>query len=237
MPISISQLTSGQALDAATFNNIFKQIEDFLNGGMAGSDLQTSSTWAKERHVVKPEFYGAPSPRTLLVSSDLHDRTILDNLKTFVITNDVTTDFIPIPGLSATIYADIDDDESSTQKANAVVNAVFFCLEKEAVGSQRNSGLTDGSPILSTTGEVEFYLVATFALYVNGSKITGTERYLYSNYDGFAFKNHGISAMIQLSRGMNDVSVRVKPNTDSSTRYFYQIMIRERNINIEVLYK
>ena len=210
-----------------------------MNGGMTSSDIDTSSKWVKERHVVKPEFYGAPAPRTLLVSSDVHDRTTLDNLKTFVITNDVTTDFIPIPGLSATIYADIDNDESATQKVVAVVNAVFFCLEKEAVGTQRNSGLTDGSPILSSSGEVESdaYLTATFALYVNGSKITGTERYLYSNYDGFAFKNHSIGAMIQLSRGMNDVSVRVKPNTDSSTRYFYQIMIRERNINIEVLYK
>jgi hypothetical protein len=178
----------------------------------------------------------------LLVSSDVHSRYVGNNQYTFVATDDIDNqDFIPIPGLSATIYADLNQDESST--CLAVVNACWFCLEKEAVGTSRNSGLDDGSTnsLTSTQVESDASLVATFALFVNGTEQESTRRYLYWNFDGFAFKNHSISDMVALNRGYNDVSIRVKPQIDSTTSPFdvgfYQILIRERNINIEVIYR
>ena len=237
MPISILPLASG-TLTASAVNSIFQKLEDFINGGINKTDIDTSTKWCKERKIVRPEFYGSPAPKTLLTSSDLHVRYVGNNLYTFVMTNATTQDYVPIPGLSATIYADLNQDESST--CLGIVNACFFCLEKEALGTNRNSGLDDGSNNNLTHLQVETddALAATFALFVNGSKVTGTERYLYWNYDGFAFKNHSISAMITLNRGMNDVSIRVKPAVDgSSPFYFYQIMIRERNMHIEVIYR
>ena len=238
MPISILPLASG-TLTASAVNSIFQKLEDFINGGIDSTDIDTSTKWCKERKVVRPEFYGSPAPKTLLASSDLHVRYVGDNLYTFVVTNDISgQDYLPIPGLSATIYADLNQEESST--CLGIVNACWFCLEKEALGTNRNSGLDDGTNNNLTHLQVENddALAATFALYVNGVKQTGTERYLYWNYDGFAFKNHSVSAMITLNRGMNDISIRVKAEADgSSPFYFYQIMIRERNMNIEVIYR
>ena len=245
MPISIPTLTSG-TLTANAVNSIFQKLEDYLNGGIDSTDFDTSSKWCKERKIVRPEFYGSPAPKTLLVSSDLHVRYVGNNLYTYVVTNDITQDYVAIPGLSATVYADLNQDEIGS--CVGIVNACFFCLEKEAVGgstsaSTRNSVLAGASGMTSPTRDkVEHsnVLAATFALYVNDTKVTGTERYLYWNYDGFAFKNHSISAMITLNRGMNNISVRVKPEPDvtSPTAYnFYQIMIRERNIHLEVIYR
>tara|TARA_A100001515_G_C4563236_1_gene207287 strand:- start:101 stop:832 length:732 start_codon:yes stop_codon:yes gene_type:complete len=243
MPISIPTLTAG-TLTASAVNSIFQKLEDFINGGIDSTDFDTSLKWCKERKIVRPEFYGAPSPRTLLVSSDLHTRQVSNNLYTFVITNDISQGYVPIPGLSATIYADLNQDEGET--CVAIVNSCFFCLEKEAVSGNRNSGLDDNTPTAGLTRDkVEHndVLAATFALYVNDTKVSGTERYLYWNFDGFAFKNHSISAMITLNRGMNNVSVRVKaapdvPSSPGPGPYnFYQVMVRERNMHIEVIYR
>ena len=248
MPLSIPTLTAG-TLTADAVNDMFTKLEDFLNGGIDKTDIDTGSKWVTEKHVVRPEFYGSPAPRTLLASSDVHVRHVGNNLYTFVATDDIAGyftvadggDFIPIPGLSATIYADLNQDESSV--CRAVVNACWFCLEKEAVGSSRNSGLDDGSDAGLTSVQVESdaSVVALFALFVNGVEQEATRRKLYWNYDGYAFKNHSISDMITLERGMNDVSIRVKPMPDSSTSPydvgFYQVLIRERNMNIEVIYR
>jgi len=238
MPIIIPTLTSG-TLTASGVNSIFQKLEDFINGGIDKTDIDTSSKWCTERKIVRPEFYGSPAPRTLLCSSDLHSRYVGNNLYTFVVTNDITRDYIPIPGLSATIYADLNQDESSA--CLAVVNACWFCFEKEANSGNRNSRLAGGS-YNRTVDQIESDIaeVASFKLYVNGTEIEGTERYLYINYDGFAFKNHSISAIVSLSRGMNDISVRVKTRADyhaGTTSEKYQILIRERNINIEVIYR
>tara|TARA_Y100000593_G_scaffold93486_1_gene188496 strand:+ start:1958 stop:2674 length:717 start_codon:yes stop_codon:yes gene_type:complete len=238
MPINITNLQQG-TLTASAVNSIFQNLEDFINGGINSADIDTSSKWCKERKVVRPEFYGSPAPKTLLASSDLHTRYVGNNLYTFVITNDIAQGYVPIPGLSATVYADLNQNEDST--CVAIVTACFFCLEKEAKGDNRNSTLVGGTSLSSPTRDkVEHSdaLAATFALYVNDTKVVGTERYLYWNYDGFAFKNHSISAMITLNRGMNNVSVRVKPAPDGATPFeFYQVMIRERNMHIEVIYR
>ena len=63
MPISIPLLTQG-VLTASGVNSIFQNLEEFLNGGIEKTDMDTSSKWVKERHIVKPEFYGSPTPRS-----------------------------------------------------------------------------------------------------------------------------------------------------------------------------
>ena len=226
MPVTISTFTAG-TLTASGINSMFESIEEFINGGITSSDIQSSSKWVEERKVVRPTFFITPSKKTQLVSSDVHERFT---------GNDITQDFTAIPGLSATVYADLNQDESST--CFAAVHCTFFCQEKEAIAGDANAGLADGTDNSRTDLQVENadVLAATFALFVNGVEQTGTQRYLYWNYNGFAFKNHSIAAMITLNRGMNNISVRVKPEPDG-TYDFYQIMIRERNMNIEVIYR
>jgi len=234
MPVTLSTFSQG-TITASGINTMFENIEKFINGGIEASDIQTDPKWVEERKIVRPNFFVTPSKKTQLVSSDVHERYIGNNLYTFVMTNDITEDFVPIPGLSATVYADLNQDESST--CFAVVHACFFCMEQEAKFADSNAGL-DGTNTSRTEEQVENddVLAATFALFVNGVEQTGTQRYLYWNYAGFAFKNHSIAAMIKLDRGMNNISVRVKAAPDG-TYNFYQIMIRERNLNIEVIYR
>ena len=237
MPISIPTLTQG-TLTASGVNSIFQQLEDFINGGIDKTDIDTSSKWCTERHIVRPVFFGSPAPKTLLCSSDVHTRYVGNDLYKFVITNDISQDYVPIPGLSATIYADLNQDENSS--CLAIVHACWHCLEKEANFADSNAGFDDATSLTGAAGltqlQVETDTVARFALFVNGIEVEGTERRLFVNYEGFAFKNHSISAIIGLNRGMNNVSVRVKPAADISIEK-YQIFIKERNINIEVIYR
>ena len=236
MPVTISTFSNNTILTASGINSMFESIEEFINGGITSSDIQSSSKWVEERKVVRPTFFITPSKKTQLVSSDVHERFTGNLLFTHIMTNDITQDFTAIPGLSATVYADLNQDESST--CFAAVHCTFFCQEKEAIAGDANAGVADNTDNSRTDLQVENadVLAATFALSVNGVEQTGTQRYLYWNYNGFAFKNHSIAAMITLNRGMNNISVRVKPEPDG-TYNFYQIMIRERNMNIEVIYR
>jgi|TARA_R100001082_G_scaffold111204_2_gene94054 hypothetical protein len=236
MPVTIPIITSGSTISTTTVNDTFQLVEDFVNGGITASDIDTSEEWVKERHVVQPEFYGAPAPRTLMVSSDVHTRSVQDLDSLFVITNQQTLNFMPIPGLSATIYVDIDNDESSSTVV-AIVNACFQCLEDTSLLSATNTTLRGGSEIITGAAiEGSSYMGAKYSLWVNDTEISNTRRFLYSNYGAFAQKNHTISAMVELNRGLNNISVRVQPSEDD-TAYFYQIHTKERNLTIEVLYR
>ena len=243
MPINITPLTSSTVLSETTLNDVFQKTEEFLNGGMTLADIDTSKEWVTEKHVVKPEFYGAPAPRTLLVSSDLHERKELELLRSFVVTNDMTTEYVAIPRLSATFFVHKQDQYSSNDTESqtdniAIVNASWNCLESPSTFAVTNTALS-GSAILTGNGEIEGddFIVARFALFVNGQQVRHTVRNLYANYGTYAMKSHSISAMVQVNRGMNDVSIRVQPVGDTSTCRKYQIIVRQRSMNIEVLYR
>ena len=235
MPVFIPTITSGSSISTTTINEAFKLVEEFVNGGITDADIDTSKKWVTERHVVQPEFYGAPAPRTLMVSSDVHTRNIQDLDRLFVMTNEQSLHFMPIPGLSATVYVDIDNDETFSSVV-AIVNASFHCLEDPSLSSATNTTLVGSELISGAAIEGSSFVAAKYSLWVNDTEISNTRRFLHSNYGAFAQKNHTISAMVELNRGLNNISVRVQPQEDD-TASFYQIHTKERNLTIEVLYR
>tara|TARA_R110000765_G_scaffold57485_2_gene112597 strand:- start:560 stop:1363 length:804 start_codon:yes stop_codon:yes gene_type:complete len=267
MPITIAPFVSRQEIKAEDLNDVFHKCEDFLNGGIEDKDLQASmevggptggKVWCKTRHIVKPEFYGSPAPRVQMTTADVHYRKNLDARDIAIFTNDLTgdasedtvlgaspLDFVAIPGLSTTIHIDVQSYETNT--ASVVVYCNFFAREREPYGSNGNSGLFDGTVTLldaSTSIEGETGICAKFALFhqVEGERptvIDGTVRYQHWNFSGFAHKNHSISAMIPLlGRGIHHIYVGIKPTADvSNTEKFYQILVEERNMHAEVIYR
>ena len=223
MPVSISQLVSGTTITPQSINDVFQQVQDFLNGGIEKSDIvSTGSTLISPREITKPEFYGAPAPRVELVSGDVHYRSREPLTETLVIHNEMTTRFVPIPGLSASIFV---NPESTNEKCQAILTATFSAVEgflniNTTTSAKRNSGgvLNHG------VHEEEESICAEFAAFVNGTQIPGTLRYLhsslgvdtatYANQFDFTYKQVSISCIVTLNKGSNNVSIRVKPRPD-----------------------
>ena len=57
MPISLSTLSGSSTITAAALNDVFEKVEEFINGNIDASDLQTSSAWINFRQIVRPHFF------------------------------------------------------------------------------------------------------------------------------------------------------------------------------------
>ena len=66
-------LELGDATSASEVQAFLDEAHRFINGGMVDSDLHTRE-WVKTEHIFRPEFFGSPSPRVEMVSSDVHYR-------------------------------------------------------------------------------------------------------------------------------------------------------------------
>jgi len=238
MAISITTISSGAELTPASLNDVFEKVQEYINGEMESSDFDSGSAWVDSIHVIRPNFFGSPSPRVEMVSSDVHYREQFDKTYSFVLSNDFVKQAIPIPGLSASIYC-------SEAIGYAFFHCNFFCFDSFMKRGFGNVPLADSAIGDMSDNEIETLLSAQFSLFVNGTEQEGTKRDLYWNYGNLAVKNHSISAYVPLTRGMNDFSIRVKPFPDKDTttvasgrnNHFYQIFVQNRNLVIDVSYK
>ena len=240
MPVVITTLASGSALTASRLNSIFEEAQDYLNGNIESSDIDTART-ITEREIVKPEFYGSPAPRALLATSDVHYRRELDYTRAQIYTNQMTSEFIPIPGMSASFYCE--------KACHAIVTANFMAVERL---------LFPGSSVdrIDKSGALELLMenfngrnAAEFKLFVNDTAITGTSRHIMSSQkhtaasaiEDLATKNLSICCMVDLVAGENNVSVRVQPklgnNSSLSGDEFFHIYVSFRQMHVEALIK
>tara|TARA_R110000765_G_scaffold175357_1_gene280114 strand:+ start:1296 stop:2030 length:735 start_codon:yes stop_codon:yes gene_type:complete len=244
MPISLTPIPSSDPITPAILNDMFEKIEEFINGELAIADLQTSSAWVNKLEVVKPEFYGSPSPRALMPSVDVHYRRQFDKTYSFISTNDVVKSSIPIPALSATIHTPKESEDPATLLA--LFHCNFFCFESFVKRGTGNAPLfTNITHLKDDEVENTQVLAAYYELYVNDVLQVGTRRDLYWNFGNIAAKNHSISALITLNPGVNNVSVRVFPKKDTQLQTtvdqrdikYYQIFTQTRNMIIDVMYR
>lgn len=237
MPVVISTLATGELLTASRLNGIFEEVQEYLNGNIDQQDM-TSSAQITEREIVKPEFYGSPAPRALLATSDVHYRRELDYTRSQIYTNQMTTDFVPIPGLAASFYCE--------EACHAIVTATFNAKERllfPGSGVDRESK----TGVLSTVMEKENFKAAEFKLFVNGSAVKGTSRNLFISQkepatpiEDLAGKNLSICCMVELVAGINDVSVQIQPKIESSSvskDEFFHIYVSFRQMHVEALLK
>lgn len=243
---NLPAFVDGNVINAADFNTRFTKITDFLNGGIVAGDLQTSSKWVKPRHLVPPRYFGAPAPRVLMPSADLHHRNVDQQLiNSVVFAEDGCSDqWLAIPGLSATFYVDVPDGHS-----NALLDVDAHFLAFEEGGLDSDLAITTGGAGTYTNVESNSYIAAVFALFIDGSRKTYSQRNLFSSTNGGAStptstpptwsrKHHNITAHHSaLDAGMHSVSVRVKINNIATTnRNWNRVWIQARGLLVDVQY-
>ena len=242
--MAITTIPANDPITPAILNDMFEKVKDLINGGIITSDLQTLSVWVSTLEIAIAEFYGSPSPRVTMPSTEVHYREQFDKTYSFIAVNDAIKVPVPIPALCATIHTPLESEDPSTLLA--IVHCNFLCFESFVQRGTGNAPLdTLVTHLEDTEVENTNVLAAYYELYVNGTIQTGTRRDLYWNFGAISTKNHSISALVQLLPGINDISVRVFPKVDTTAQTsrdqrdikYYQIFTQTRNMIIDVMYR
>ena len=222
MPLTINQFANGDVVTADSVRTRLNQMEKFINGGIAASDLQSASAWVDSDLIVRPEFYGSPAPRMLGVTADVHHRTTGNPLQDSVVFyEDISNDYLVVPGLAASFHV--------PATASLSVLSCFFTYE---IGAEAAAPSTIAESVEA----------AKFRLFVDGTARAPTQRSVYANNDGDALsrKQHAICYhhSSTLSPGVHSVSIRMKVLGDSPTtgRTFKKIYVKARNLIINLQY-
>ena len=227
LPTSFTTFTDGTTITAAEFNKRVVDVETYINGDIESSDLPTGM-FVTSSIIVDPEFFGSPAPRVQLESSDVHFRRERGGTDALFYSYNTTTSYIPIPGLSATFHVAIPDGFPS-QTIQAHVRCSFFAENKNSVFDS-DAGFENNLLVLKT---------ATFAMFVDGTEVSGTERKVYcacNADDPMAAQNISMVSMVELTRGTHDISIRIKPEVPADKNKFQHTVIRHRTLNIELYY-
>jgi len=223
MPISLSQFNSGDVITAESVMDRLDAMEKYINGGISSADLSTSP-WVKTEHIVKPEFYGSPSPRFLGVTSDVHHRHIRNNIQEFdLFIEEMGTEWHVIPSLAASFYCD--------QDAVIEVYTSFWVYET-------------GGSVSSFIGD-ENTRAARIKLFLDGTGEDTTQRRVSagssdSDVAHYHRRFHHIlwRSTTKITKGPHSVSVRIQPANlgSASSRTYSKIFVGTRSFNVNLRY-
>jgi hypothetical protein len=162
MGLTLTTVTDGTDITAAAVEDYIAKIERYLNEGVASGDLDTAA-WVDSVHIFKPEFYGAPYPRTKLVSGMAHYYRKTDSIYTAAAFhyNLGRESYVHVPGLQATLK--IPDNSTRVN-----VTASFAAFE------WGGSDTVDEGSTLSPAS-----VVANFYLYQDETQLGHTGRRIY----------------------------------------------------------
>tara|TARA_Y100001972_G_scaffold124025_1_gene172354 strand:+ start:386 stop:1090 length:705 start_codon:yes stop_codon:yes gene_type:complete len=223
---------SSGTVSATEINERISALEDFINGGIVSSDLQSPAAWVKHEHVDPADFYGSPAPRWEGVSSVLHHRRTngkLSNAALFV--DDVAPDqWVTVHGLGARLRV----HPQVARTVGLEIAATWFTYEQ------------DGS-MTDDVSSVEAGLCAQFALFINGTLQQSTLRNLYaatSSEYKLSRKHHTVNFFADdVSDGIHDVSIKVKVSLSATSgigqnavRRHKFIWVQARNLTAKVIY-
>jgi hypothetical protein len=238
MPIdpTLIHVVNGDTVTAESINNINTKVSEYLNGGIDSTDIEGDDDWVDRQHIIRPEFYGAPAPRVLLTSSDVHYREAgaQQDISIFHFMMG-SAQWLAIPGMSASIT--INQSESRTE------SAPVRCIIRAQWRTTEHYG---GTTSISSSQRLEdraSSLCAFFALFIDGQRVVGTTRRLFAsgnrNKKGrcdLASKNHSILYSARdLLPGVHDIGVRIYTVTGSNNSW-QRIQIKQRVLNIETEY-
>ena len=251
MPISTTfvPFVSGDVITASDVNAKVEHAEDFVNTGINHTDI-AENKWMQHHHVHRPEFFGAPSPRVKLMTSDVHHRSLHGGIDSMLYHDQLSASrWEVIPGLAMTIHVsnthkgkghgeNIGDGDIQTARNSHKIIATVCCnfFVRPEQHKYPSSSFNHTGPDFDTPTQ----RIAKFCLHVNGVLIPGTERSTFagtSRNSPYSYKNHSILAPVELNVGTNNISVRVKldpmPAGNGEYRALY---VKARYINTEVYY-
>lgn len=227
LPNTFVPFVDGATVTADSVNKKVADLEQFVNTDIQYQDLSPTE-WVDPSIIVSPEFYGAPAPRVQLVSGDVHYRQEGGGTDALFFNYNAMQSFEPIPGLAATFHVAIPDGYTQSD-VQVMIRASFFA---------ENSNSVIGSSLTMPTNNL-VQRIAEFALFVDGTKVPATERYVYASCttdETMTNMNINMMTKVDLTRGVHDVSVRIKPVVPNDTEHWQHTVIRHRTLNIEIHY-
>tara|TARA_R110000787_G_scaffold73767_1_gene164299 strand:- start:3374 stop:4153 length:780 start_codon:yes stop_codon:yes gene_type:complete len=259
MPVKPSIFTTvsdGDTLDASDIKDRATDLQRFVNGQVWADDLSTTA-FVDTQHIVRPEFYGSPSPRVEGVSSDTIYRkrtgNILDThyrhegsgselMPDFESpdTSDINL-WQPVDGMSATIHCHEDN-------VAALCIGSFRAFERDGVVSDLYSHLTSDledqiNPFRRAIVAGKY--IAEFMLFVDtGSGPVAkprTRRRVYGSGENqykCRHMNHSFIQDLTLSEGENKISYRCFYRlVGEDDRRMVHLYLQARNFVVDVLYR
>jgi len=213
--LSLTLVSDGTVIDAATLQGLVDQIEYYVNEGIALGDLD-AAPWVESIHVFKPEFYGSPHPRVQAVSGEMQYFRKNDSMYTAAASHYELSrgGAIHIPGLQATLK--IPEDNTRVK-----VLASFAAFEWGG-----SDTVDEGSTLIPAANST----VGQMHLYQNDNRLDYTGRRLFpsgSTPGGVdedsllgalvARKQVCIADYLEFDKGTHSVGVRLDINTPTKT--------------------
>tara|TARA_R110000803_G_scaffold30008_2_gene67998 strand:+ start:1037 stop:1810 length:774 start_codon:yes stop_codon:yes gene_type:complete len=257
MPVKPSIFTTvsdGDTLDASDIKDRATDLQRFVNGQVWADDLSTTA-FVDTQHIVRPEFYGSPSPRVEGVSSDTIYRkrtgNILDThyrhegsgselMPSFESpdTSDINL-WQPVDGMSATIHC----HEAGVA---ALCLGSFMAFERGGVVTDFAKGHESKDYINPyRRANVAGKIIAEFMLFVdtgNGPVAQPrTRRRVFGSGENqyrCRHMNHSFIQELTLSEGENKISYRCFYRLSGiDDRRMVHLYLQARNFVVDVLYR
>lgn len=242
MALTLTTFASGAVIDATTMRARIATIEQYLNEQIANAD-KDQTLWVTTDHLFAPEFFGAPDPHARFPSGATHFRHVRpDNVLRTVHHQEVgPSQYVPVPGLQATLFVPEALDAGAGLDYRLMVRASFYAFELGGQGT--NSGVD-----ASLEGPAPVAQAATIALFFDGTAQAGTLRYLWAsgnpvvptpgvvtyNWNGCIFNRKMYAytwSSPTVSAGLHHVGVYVRVNaTAAPTPSWRHIFFDTRNL-------
>ena len=241
MPTNLSKVVTSNTINAADLKSNDEEAQRWLNGGMVARDLD-SEQWVETKHIRPANFFGAPAPRTELVSSDVHYRQRHSSIESeFTAWKDVSLkNEIPVEGMAITLHA--------TPKAPGrypVAHIYANCYARE-LSFGEGSDWDRSTSVQNTQKFYNKYYFATFYMFVQAEDeepytVPHTGRRIFAGNADTARcrptspQNLCWQAKVRLQHGINHVYIGVKVQHIAQT-HGKRLLISNRNFIADVHY-
>ncbi|MCP4437131.1 MAG: hypothetical protein GY913_21440 [Proteobacteria bacterium] len=229
MAAGLSVLTDGATTAAADLNDRLDTLEEWVNFGMASGDIQSGSgsEWVRPSHVYRPDFYGSPDNRSVSEGSTTHWRRTADDLfDRSIHSQDLETGttsddegWMTIMGSAISLRV---------VEASKITEILFTCYPFESGGTESSATWL---PMEVRCGEI--------ALFIDGTKQTGTERRFYTSTEQIGSINFGMISgrhqnhfvfLTSLARGRHQLEARVRYVVPSTATNAKHVWVAERSL-------
>ena len=242
MGTNLNKVTTGTTISASDLRSNDDEVEKYINGGIKAEDLE-SSQWVRSMHIRPPNFFGAPSPRTELVSSDVHSRQRHSSIEEeFTAWRDITLNtHIPIEGMAMTVHV---TPKNPGQRPIAHVYANCYAREI-SFGNGNDFGRSTNSQ--KTQPNYNKFNFATFYMFVQSEDeepytVPHTGRRLFAGSKDVSRsrptspQNLCWQTKVVLQHGINHVYIGVKIQHSNQSDVGYRLLVSNRNFITDVHY-
>lgn len=230
MSTGLTSFAGTDTLNAAGLTSRMDTIEDWLQRTAIVGDLQSGSSWARRVHVYRPEFYGSPDRRAVMVSGEPHwRRTGFDLQERSLHHPDIASaDLGGAPADSdgwttvRNMGCSLPIHEDSTE-----IRIVAAWYVWEAGGALAT--FWGGGPAPAGTWNLgsnfDTFLCGQVALFVDGVYQSSTRKDLYASSDDdlvFSRKNQSLVFRTTMNEGEHHVDLRCRVrDINSNFRHVY----------------